>query len=184
MSKSLSRNFEIILYKQDDVNRFVNVCIENGFDYAYIYHDKDLKDDLSDFKKGHFHFQIYMKNQKSISSMSKLFQISENYIQYIYDKKKAIRYLLHADNNDKYNYDIFEIKSNFDITPYFNNLVSNESIEMEIIFDYINQKKKITLLGLYKYVIDNNIWSTYRRNYSIIKDLVAEHNLVDYQRQL
>lgn len=172
------RNYEIILYLIEDVNRYVNICIENGFDYAFIYHDKDLKEDKSDFKKPHYHFQIYMQNQKSLSRMSKIFNISENYIEYIYHKKKAIQYLTHADYNDKHNYSIFEIKSNMDLTKYFNNLVSDESVEMEIIFDFISRNKNISLLSVYKYVIDNNIWSTYRRNYSIIKDLIYEHNLL------
>lgn len=172
------RNYEFILYTLEDCNRFVNICINEGFDYAFIKHDKDLKEDLTDFKKLHYHFQIFMLNQKSISRISTLFDIKENYIQIIRDKKKAIRYLIHADNNDKCTYDILEIRSNFDITSYFNNLISNESVEMEIIFDYISRKINITMLGLYKYVMSNNCWTTYRRNYSIIKDLVLEHNLI------
>ena len=172
------RNYEIIIYTIEKVQEFVNTCIVNGFDYAYIYHDKDMKEDLSDFKKPHYHFQIFMLHQKSLSRMSKLFNIAENYIQYIDKKKEAIRYLTHADNNDKHNYDIFEIKSNMELTSYFSNLVSNETIEMEIIFDYIDRNVNIKLIDVYKYVLDNNIWSTYRRNYSIIKDLIYEHNLL------
>lgn len=171
------RNYEIILYLIEDVNRFVDICIQNGFDYCFIYHDKDLKEDKSDFKKAHYHFHIYMPNQKSLSKVSEIFNIKENYIEYINYKPSAIRYLTHADYNEKYNYDIFSIKSNFDITKYFNNLISDEQTEIEIIMEFIHRKKRIDLYDVYKYVVDNNIWSTYRRNYSIIKDLIYEHNL-------
>lgn len=172
-----SRNFEIIIYSQEQANEYVNICIANGFDFAYCMHDKDLKDDLSDFKKCHFHFQIYMKNQKPLSKISELFHIKENYIQYISYKPQAIRYLLHADNNDKAQYDFLSIKSNMDLTKYFNNLISDEQTEIEMIMEFIHRNKQIELYSVYKYVVDNNIWSTYRRNYSIIKDLIYEHNL-------
>lgn len=176
--KKNSRNYEIILYSEVEVNRIVNLCLLNGFDYAFILHDKDLKEDLTEYKKIHYHFQIYMYNQKTISALSKLLDVKENYIQYIRDKKSAIRYLCHADNNEKAKYEIFEIKSNMDLAPYFNNLISNETIELEIIIDYINRPKLISKIDLFHYVLDNNIWSTYRRNYSIISDYISEHNLL------
>ena len=172
-----NRNFELILYTQESCDNAVNVCIHEGFDWAYIMHDKDLKEDLSDFKDLHYHFQIYLPNQKTLERVGELFGIKTNYIQYIRDKRKAIRYLLHADNNDKANYDFLAIRTNMDISKYFSNLISDESVEMEIIMDYILRNKRVSLIDLYKYVIDNGIWSTYRRNYSIIRDMLYDHNL-------
>ena len=173
-----SRNYEIILYTTEECTRLVNICIEQGFDYAYIKHDKDLKEDLSDFKDLHFHFLIFMPNQKTISALSKILKVGENYIQFIRNKRGAIRYLTHADNNDKADYDILNIKSNMDLTKYFQNIVSDENVEIEMIIEFISVKHQISYRALMKFVIDCGIWSTYRRNYSIIKDLVYEHNLL------
>ncbi len=173
-----SRNYEIILYTTEECIRLVNICIENGFDYAYIKHDKDLKQDLSDFKDLHFHFLIFMPNQKTISALSKILNVGENYIQFVKNKRGAIRYLTHADNNDKADYDILDIKSNMDLTKYFQNIVSDESVEIEMIIEFIQVSRAISYKALMRFVIDAGIWSTYRRNYSIIKDLVYEHNLV------
>lgn len=172
-----NRNFELILYTQEDCDKAVNVCIKEGFDWAYIKHDKDLKEDLSDFKSLHYHFQIFLPNQKTLERVGELFCIKTNYIQYIKDKRKAIRYLLHADNNDKADYDFLSIRTNMDITNYFNNLISDEAVEIEIIMDFILRNKKVSLIDLYKFVIDNGFWSTYRRNYSIIRDMLYDHNL-------
>lgn len=119
-----------------------------------------------------------MKNQKTISALSKIIGIKDNYIQYIDDKKKAIRYLTHADNNDKASYDIQDIKTNIDLSSYFNNLISDESIDIEMIIEFIEQDKQISYRALMRYVINLGIWSTYRRNYSIIKDILYEHNLL------
>lgn len=174
-----SRNYEIILYTTEESQRLVNICIEKGFDYAFIKHDKDLKDDLSDFKKVHFHFLIFMPNQKTVSALSKILSVDENKIQFIRNKRGAIRYLTHADNNDKADYDILNIKSNMDLTKYFENIVSDESVEIQMIIEFIEfQKTNISFKALMRFVIDANMWSTYRRNYSIIKDLIYEHNLL------
>lgn len=172
------RNYELILYTLEECNKAVQLCIDNGFDYAYIMHDKDLKDDLSDFKKLHYHFLVFMQNAKTLTAFNRIFDfINENRIQFVRDKKKAIRYLIHADNNDKANYDIDNIKANIELYSYFSNIISNESVEVEIILDFLNQDKVISFQALMRYVTSNGCWSTYRRNYSIIKDLVYEHNL-------
>lgn len=173
-----SRNFEIIIYDLKECYRLVDICIYEGFDYAFIMHDKDLKEDLSDYKKKHYHFQIYMSNQKSIERVGEVFNVPIHYIQYIKDKKSAVRYLIHADNNEKANYDIIDIATNMEISSYFNNLVSNESIDVEIILDFISRPKTISMKELFSFVLSNNCWASYRRNYPIIKDLVYEHNIL------
>lgn len=173
-----TRNYEIILYTSEECTRLVNICIDRGFDYAFIKHDKDLKEDLSDFKDVHFHFLVFMPIQKTISALSDILHISSNYIQYIRSKKSAIRYLVHADNNDKADYDILDIKSNLDLTKYFNNLISDENIEIEMIMEFIQVNRQVSYKALMRFVIDAGMWSTYRRNYSIIKDLLYEHNLL------
>lgn len=174
-----SRNYEIILYTTEETQRLVNICIEKGFDYAFIKHDKDLKEDLSDFKKVHFHFLIFMQNQKTISALSKVLSVNENQIQFIRNKRGAIRYLTHADNNDKADYDINDIKSNLDLYQYFSNVVSDENIDIQMIVEFIDfQKKTISFKALMRFVVDAGMWSTYRRNYTIIKDLLYEHNLI------
>lgn len=177
MAKGI-RNYEVILYSIEECYRLVDICIYEGFDYAFILHDKDLKEDLSDYKDKHYHFQIYMNNQKTLENMSILLGVKQNYIQKIIDKKKAIRYLLHADHNEKANYDIIDIATNIDLTSYFNNLVSNESIDVEIILDFISRPKSISMKELFSFVLSNNCWASYRRNYAIIKDLVYEHNVL------
>lgn len=173
-----SRNYEIILYTTEECKRVVNICIEQGFDYAYIKHDKDLKEDLSDFKDVHFHFLIFMPNQRTVSALSKIIGVKENYIQFIKNKRGAIRYLTHADNNDKADYDILNITSNMDLSKYFTNIVSDENVEIQMIIEFISVNRAVSYKALMRFVIDANIWSTYRRNYSIIKDLLYEHNLV------
>lgn len=173
-----TRNIELILYDIEEVYNCITICNNNNFEYAYILHNKDLKEDLSDFKKSHYHFQVYNEFQKELLTWSKLFGLNFARVQKISNKKSAIRYLIHADNNDKFQYDIVDINSNFEIIKYFDKLISDENCEIDLIFTYIDfHKRKIGIKELIDYVLDNNIWGTFRRNYSIIKDLLYEHNL-------
>lgn len=173
-----TRNVELILYDIEEVYKCISICNENNYEYAFIYHNKDLKEDLSDFKKEHYHFQVYNNYQKDIITWGRLFEVNLARVQKISNKKQAIRYLIHADNNDKYQYDIVNIQCNFEIIRYFDKLVSDENCEIDLIFTYIDlNKRKIGTKELIDYVLDNNIWGTFRRNYSIIKDLLSEHNL-------
>ena len=172
------RNVELILYEIEEVYTAIMLCNEYKFEYAYIYHNKDLKDDLSDYKKAHYHFQVYYEYQKEIDTWGNLFHLPLSRVQKINNKKSAIRYLIHADNNDKFQYDITGITSNFEIIKYFDKLISDENCELDLIFTFIEyHKRNIGYKELINYVLDNNIWGSFRRNYSIIKDLLYEHNL-------
>lgn len=163
----------------EDVYKAISICNQNRFEYAYIRHDKDLLENLEDFKKAHYHFQVYNEYQKEINTWGDIFNVNMARVQKISNKKSAIRYLIHADNNDKFQYDIVDINSNFEIIKYFDKLVSDENCEIDLIFTYIEfHKRRITTKEIIDYVLDNNIWGTFRRNYSIIKDLLSEHNLL------
>ena len=49
-----------------------------------------------------------------------------------------------------------------------------------LIFEFIqNYNGNLSMQTLFKFVIDNNLWSSYRRNYSIIKDLILELKSID-----
>lgn len=178
------RNVELILYELEEVYQCKKICTKMGYDYAYIFHDMDLKEDNSDFKKAHYHFQVYNIYQKEIETWVEIFKINSARVQKINNKKSAIRYLIHADNNEKYQYNIENIISSFEIIPYFNKLVSDETNEIELIFTFIDyHKRTIGTKELINYVLDNNIWGTFRRNYSIVKDLQYEHNLLFTNRK-
>lgn len=173
------RNVELILYDLNEVYNAISICNLKQFDYCYCYHDKDIKADLSDYIKAHYHFQVYSDYQKELEKWQELFGVPSHQLQKINNKKSAIRYLIHADNNDKHQYNIEDIVSNFEIIKYFNKLISDEACEIDLIYSYITlQKRRIGTKEIIDYVLDNNIWGTFRRNYSIIRDLLSEHNLL------
>lgn len=163
-------SYEFIIYEEDIINEVIKICIKNSYNYCYILHDKD------DNKK-HFHFLIFFNNQRYISSVSTEFNIQTNLINYVKDKKYAIQYLVHYNDSSKFQYSITDIRSSFDFYKYFSKS-SDETTSIISLLEFIDSQKYIYNRDLFSFVIEHDFWSVYRRNYTIIKDLVYEHNLL------
>ena len=168
------RNIELIIYDYAILMNKIKICIDNKFQYAYCLHDKDI-DDNDHTKKAHYHLRIFHTDRKTISAWSKVFHVKENEIETLIDKRLSIRYLIHRDNKEKYQYEIENIVSNFDLSSYFLDK-KVESDDITTIINYIDSSLIIHMRDIMQFILKNDLWSTYRRNYSIIKDIVLEHN--------
>lgn len=168
---------EIILYT-DNSNHIVLLHeLIQKYNYAYILHDKDTNDDGT-LKKEHIHLLLFFKNARWGTSILKEINIDNtNLIEFRENKSNAIQYLVHSNNLDKYQYPLENIISDIDISIYFNKYKDDETKDISIIYDFIvNYVGILSYTTLYYYCATNNLWSSYRRNYLIIKDLVYEHN--------
>lgn len=173
-----TRNVDIILYDRENIENMIDICLANSLEYAYIYHDKDIEEKTGELKKAHFHFRVFSDLQKSTSAWSKLFNVSENYVEKLDDKRLSIRYLIHLDNAEKYQYNQNEIVSNIeDINKYFQDNKQEESKQLKDIMNYIdNIMGYIYFNDVKNFILKNGYWSSYRRYYSIIRDLIIEKN--------
>ena len=82
-------------------------------DYAYIIHDKDLKEDGTT-KYKHYHISLRFKYSQDTKNIAKWFNVSENFVSKIKGKyEDSLLYLTHANAPEKYQYSIEEVKSNF-----------------------------------------------------------------------
>ena len=179
MSKMNKRYYciELILYTDNANHIKLLETLTNKYHFAFILHDKDTNDDGT-LKKEHYHLLIFFDNARWGTAILKEIDIDNpNLIEFRENKASAIQYLIHSNNHDKFQYDYNDIQSDIDISVYFNNLKNKETIDIAILFDYIsNYIGILTFYQLYSYVLSNNLWSTYRRNYTILKDLIQEHN--------
>lgn len=169
---------ELILYL-DNISHIelLNDLIKK-YNYAYILHDKD-KYETGELKKSHYHLLLFFDNARWGTSILKEISIDNtNLIEFRENKASAIQYLVHSNNLDKYQYNYLDINSNIDLDIYFNNIKNKEDSDISIIYDFIiNYSGYLHFSTLYYYCVSNGLWSTYRRNYSIIKDLLLERNL-------
>lgn len=173
------QSFMIILYPDDDTHIKALNYIEDNFSYAYILHNLDIDDD-GNLKKPHYHVIIHFSDSEkhSISWLSDTLSIPCNYITHT--KKSYIhglRYLVHADDKNKYQYDPQNV-----VGPLTETLLKSlkneiENLKVREIIDLIeNYNGVIDIKDFSKVMCELNLYSYYRRSFAILHLIIKEHN--------
>lgn len=182
MSSNRSRNIGLLLYPEWD--NFDNILSKiKKYPYAYIVHDKDLKEieENEEEKKVHCHAYIQFENARSFKSVAKWLGIEERFVQGISNRNSYLRYLVHMDNPEKYQYSFYEVQTEYldsEIEKAFSLTAKLSSgYEFKQLFEYIKDSRKvINYKELASFAISNDIVTYYRQYYNILKDLLIEHN--------
>lgn len=171
-----SKNYAMILYQENEKDMMTLEKIKKNYKYAYIIHDKDTTED-GEIKKEHIHVFMEFENERSIKSIAKELNVEEYDVEKIRNKIGAIRYLIHKDNPEKHQYQQEKIVTNIkNINKYLKDKKS-ENEEMAEIIQYIySKKRRIMIVDVICYCIDNNLYNTYRRAGNQIIKLIDEHN--------
>lgn len=100
-----------------NIERIKNNITEFPF-YAFILHDKD------EGKTLHIHFVLNTRGSRSIKSIAEVLECDYQDVQVASRPRSCIRYLIHADNREKFQYKREDIVSNnMDrVDFYFNNI--------------------------------------------------------------
>ena len=78
----------------DDPNYKMQLDALCQYDYIYINHDKDLKEDNTELKKLHTHIIVKFKNARTISAIAKECYLKENMIEPIKKMSASLKYLI------------------------------------------------------------------------------------------
>lgn len=165
------RNFMILLYPEWENFKDILQDIKGSFKrYAYIKHIPEAEE-----KKEHFHLILSLDNPRTIESLSKRVGVPKNLIQSIKGLRGSCRYLVHIDNEDKYQYDLTQVivSNAFKDTFFksFDDLMSESEI-IENIFSFIDDNKNmppvLLEVELVKFVNDNNFNTIFKRYYNSI----------------
>lgn len=170
----------ILLYP-DDVNHVAALeTLKQGYDFAGILHDKD-KEENGISKKPHWHIVLRTKSQTWNTALSKELKIPTNYFQCIRNEEKALAYLIHFNEENKYQYAVNEvfgsekaIKALIKATGDAQ-LSESEKI-MELLEIIETSDKKIDLMGFSKFAAKSDRWDIFRRSATIFLKLIEEHN--------
>lgn len=132
MNELLYKKFSVILYTEPT---YVLLSYLNVEEYAFILHDKDM-DDNGEIKKAHYHLYLKLTSKKRISTLyNDIVRILGKeatqpfLIQNLTNERSFQRYLIHADDLDKYQYSLTEIVSNLDLS----NLLEIEMTDTEFV---------------------------------------------------
>lgn len=182
-----SRTFSVLLYPDStdySCDTVISALDKTFEQWAYILHDSDvwLGDDDAvksgkylegEHKKDHIHIVGRCSNPLPLSTISNKLGIAENFIEFGKGTfKKAVRYLLHLDHENKYQYDKTDITSNFDCSQYLGILSNTE--QAKHIFDVICGSGITGKRELLQYCLDNGLYSEYCRGYRIWVDIMNE----------
>ncbi len=126
------RPYTIVFYGNEmELKKILRTNYERIAHYAYILHDKckyldDLKDDdgnyvhrAGELEKAHFHILVDFYNGHTFMAVKKMFttEADNPRVEPVRDRVAQYRYLIHADDPDKYQYEKTAIVSN-DINYY------------------------------------------------------------------
>ena len=106
------RHWIILLYEDSKSYNFNEVfrIIKSNKKYAYIKHFPE-----SNEKKEHFHIILSLENATKKDTLSRKLGVASNYIDEVKNLRSMCRYLIHKDDDDKYQYDINQVK----VSPLF-----------------------------------------------------------------
>lgn len=143
-------------------------------EYAYILHDQDVDSNTGELKKEHYHIYVNFGKQTDYKKFIDLF--NTKVCDSVFDRNALIRYFIHYKDENKHQYDISSVISNFNVTECFDygadERLEKESSELCKILDYITSDQYVDMNVMLHWVLKNKIYATYRRSYSIIKDYV------------
>lgn len=170
------RNFMILLYPE--WKNFENILgdIKGSFkNYAYIKHIPE-----SEEKKEHIHLVLNLDNPRSEKSLAKRLEIDSRFVQRVKSLRGSCRYLVHADNEDKYQYNLDQVivSKSFKSTFFksFDDLLSDEDI-LDNIYTFVETYKDSSPIDLEiqltRYVCSNGWERVFKRYYNTITKYIG-----------
>lgn len=169
-----SRAYIGVVYPDSESYNCTDVLIklESFFEsFAYITHDKDV-DSNGELLKPHIHWVGYCRNARLLSAVSNCTGLPENSIEFCKSLKASIRYLVHADNKDKFAYDKKDIQGTFEIDNFFDKMDSQQMAQM--IFDFIWSDDCQRESDFVRFAMRNGLYSEIRKSYTIFRAMLNE----------
>lgn len=165
-----SRNFLGVLYPDSETYDCALVLerLKSVFqEWAYVLHDYDF-DENGVLKKSHIHWIGKLENATSLSAISdgKHLGVSSNSIEFCKNWKYSVRYLIHKDSPDKFQYSQECIISNFDVA-FFLRDKDDEVATARKIRTYLFESQCTSVRQLMDWCLENGCWSEFRRSFSI-----------------
>ena len=168
--------FAMVLYKDStsyDYKKIINYIEKNYKYYAYIEHKPDSEDG-----KKHTHVLMHFDNKRYNTGLAKELNIPSNYVVNA-NLIPYLRYLIHFDDEDKIQYSVDQVQGT--LSTRLREIVStnkkSETEQVSYIISFISDYKGfITITDLSQFVLQNGVYSAFRRNYTFFKDLILDHN--------
>lgn len=203
-AKERDRKWALELYPDNENHMKVLEYLKKADEYqiAYILHDKDVYEDDSeehkegDLKKPHYHVYCRLRKIdgkpvnarytrsfcKEIGYQLELDKENTPYARFVLpctNEKGFMRYLVHKDNPQKYQYDVEEVQGELKHNVAILVGKSEDSEEekamgiIELIESYDGY---INIMDFTKKTLENGLYDTFSRKYVLFRDCIKQHN--------
>lgn len=170
------RYFGLLLYPDSESYNCDNVlydCLGYFNECTYILHDSDVDEDGL-LKKPHYHVVCKKSSSVNLSTIINRYSklgVLGNHIYIISSYKQQIRYLLHLDDFEKFQYDRNSIISNVvDLEKYFNQLPDGL-----VVLDMVDDRLRgFSYRQLIEKSVKNGTYDIFRKNLGVVQLVVQE----------
>lgn len=170
--KVKSRNFKLLLYPDNFAHMEILAYVRKEYSYLSVYHNKDLKDvETGEVKKNHYH--VYLSfggarwNTSVIDELNSVVSDDSSISQFVRpvpDEKRFLRYLIHKDSPEKYQYDPSVVEGTsdflerFQLACYGDTELCNDSIQLA---NYILDNDVNSVLDFQIYALSHGFQKAY-----------------------
>ena len=152
-----TRNWTMVVYPESAPENWRKILDNLHVPYLVSpLHDKDVNPD-GEVKKAHWHVVLVFENKKSYHQIKEIAdKLNAPIPQKVESLRGMVRYLVHTDNPEKYQYSREDIENHGvdDINKYFETASSNRAI-LNAIIRYIRENNVTSFAKLSYYAIDN-----------------------------
>lgn len=174
-----SRTFTFELYPEWSYFTQI-IAYMQKFQYAMILHDKDTHEDTGELKKPHVHVVLKYGGRRTLSSVQneyKKLNLEKRFCDTC-NERAMLRYLIHLDDPDKYQYPKTQVETNMKpaCESAWNDEITSDEAFM-LLNDYIEQSQEyIKQTDINKYAIKNGLLKGLKAYSSQINNARVEHN--------
>ena len=183
--KIRSRNWNLVLYPEDETHLNVMAKLNRGYQFVAIKHDKDTWEDgenpnhaAGELKKEHWHVVLKFPQARYQEAVAKELGIEKNYLEKCNSFEGSTLYLVHHGFPNKHQYDPEELFG--PLVPAVLKLLDGATDQNERVRSLLElikaQKKPIDEWDLVEIACDNGMYGDLIRMGSLIPRLVEIHN--------
>ena len=168
-----SRAWEVVVYPDSvsyDASVVLAAVMEYFVQWCYILHDKDLNDDGSP-KKSHYHVYGKLDTPRTPQTVANALGVGVASLRAVSSWRSAVRYSVHLDHPEKYQYSVDSLVSNFAVDRL---LTVSDDLQAARIFSYITSSCCTTVSELTAWALDNGCYSALRRGFAIWSQVLKE----------
>lgn len=183
------RSWQLVLYDDNPEHVKALDWIREHYRYAAIRHDLDcwsVSDQeenpehvAGELKKAHWHVLLRFQNARYASSLASEIGIEERFLLPSFDFKHDLRYLIHADHPDKFQYDKGRVEGTLLIE--FNKALKEDKSEDESVLEILSIIESwdffITTTFAVNYFSQCGLYSVFRRGFAMYSKIISEHNI-------